>query len=655
MSILGWLLVLAVPALVLLPQLRRACGPVRGVQAGAGVLFGLGAFWLVLDRARQPVAGAAPDRSPAASVSADACFKCHEAHYASWRRTYHRTMTREATPEYVKGDFADALLPYRGTTTRLTREGDAYFMETVDPAWAARAAEAGRPLEEQGPAPARRFRVDRLVGSHWFQECLTRDESGRYVRLPVSYHLVEGRWVHTNGAFLAPDTDDFWSKSTAWNESCLFCHNTRPAKRPQHEGGRLVGYETETAELGISCEACHGPGGRHVRANQNPLRRFAVRDHGAADPTIVNPRRLSVERRDGVCAHCHGALVPRPEAWDRRSVADPYVAGDDLRQAYYHFRSEREQAALARGAAGEADVLARPGPADGRFWGDGTPLTTALEYNGMALSACYQGGRGSLSCLSCHTGHPDEPGFMLKPRMETNEACFQCHEGFRGRVAGHTHHPDGSAGSLCYNCHMPYQVYSLLTTHRTHRISVPRVADGVGTGKPGGCNLCHLDKSLGWTQERLAAWYGHEPVLLPAEDRELAASVVQLCRDDARSRVVVAGAFSWPPALEASGTAWQGPLLVRLLDHERFPAVRYLAHRGLRRVYGDQAVPYDYQAGAAERRRQAAALRPLLESHPRPETAAYPHLPLTPAGLPDDAALDRLLRRRNDPDVFINE
>jgi hypothetical protein len=167
--------------------------------------------------------------------------------------------------------------------------------------------------------------------------------------------------------------------------------------------------------------------------------------------------------------------------------------------------------------------------------------------------------------------------------------------------------------------------------------------------------LCHLDKSLGWTQDRLSAWFGHPPVKLSDEDRDHAASVVQMCRDDARSRVVVAGAFSWPPALQVSGTDWQGPLLVRLLERERYPAVRYLAHRSLRQIYGDEQVPFDYQAGAADRRRQLASLRTRLETGPCPRPETYPHLPVTADGLPDDAVLEKMLRLRNDPDVFINE
>jgi predicted CXXCH cytochrome family protein len=639
-----WLFLLA-PALVAVLQLWRALGARRGLGVGAAGLLVWGGGWLVLHAHGTAEPSPEPDGGSATSMT---CAKCHPAHYASWHRSYHRTMTRDATPEYVKGDFADAVFRFQGVTSHLSRSGDAFFMTTAEPDW----------KPESGPPRMQTFRVERLVGSHWFQECMARDPAGRYWRLPLSYHLVEGRWIHTNGAFLAPDTDDFWSKTSIWNETCLFCHNTRPSKRPVRRRAGPPGYDSEVVELGIACEACHGPGEEHVRANHNPARRLALRGQG--DPTIVNPRRLSAELADHICAHCHGGTVPRAEAWDRVTVTDPFRAGNDLLGTFDLFWSEAQQLQLNRepprfpGTTRRPPREYRPGPTDGRFWGDGTPLTTALEYTGLALSACYEQGRGRLRCTSCHALHGDEPNFQLAPGMDTNAACYQCHDGYRDRLTEHTHHAADSPGSLCYNCHMPYQVYSLLTGHRSHRIVSPRVADSVGTGKPHACNLCHLDRSLAWTQDYLGRWYGRAAEPLPEVERRMASAVVQLCQSDARSRAVVAAAFSWPAAAQASGRDWAGPLLTRLLEDERYPAVRYLAHRGLRALYGADAGPYDYLADPAERGDQLRRLRARFDGRPRP-AAAHPDLPLRPDGTVDEARLRELLRGRNDPDLTINE
>jgi len=647
-----WALGLLTAAL-LLPQLARVFGRTRGIVLGLLLLAALGGGWWLLGRGA--LADAPADWSSVASIPSASCAKCHPDHHASWHRTYHRTMTREATPENVKGDFDNAVRDYQGLRTRLLRQGEAFWMETVDPGWALHRARAG-PADHLPPKSVL-LRVDRLVGSHWIQECLHRDANGQYGRLPVLYHIAEKRWLPSNGAFLTPDTDDFWGqcRGAAWNESCLYCHNTGPSKNPvRGRRGELLGYQTEVAELGIACEACHGPGGDHVRLNHNPARRLALQQGAAGDPSIVHPGRLPVPRRDEICARCHGALVPKPAHWDPFTHRDPYIAGQELTRYNHFFWSEAEQAVLAgRGRSGEGPP--GPRPPDGRFWADGTPLTTALEYNGMALSACYQNGGGRLSCLSCHTMHPDDPNFMLKPGMRTNEACYQCHDDYRVRLASHTRHAAGSPGSLCYSCHMPYLVYSLLTTHRSHRIQVPDVRDSAGTGKPHACNLCHLDKSLGWTREQLGRWSDRhrQGQPLSAEEESVSAAVLLLARADARGRVMVAGAFSDPAARRAAGTDWFGPFLTRLLEHERYPAVRYLAHRGLRTALGEEtAGPFDYLAAPAERAAQLRALRQRLDV---PLRRPLPYLPLTARGLPDEAVLRRLLEQRHDPDLAINE
>jgi predicted CXXCH cytochrome family protein len=653
MSSLAWtLLVMCVLASAVLAQLLRAAGA-RGLFVGLALTGLLAGGWWFLDRCGAPL-GPPADWSAVASVSSETCAKCHPDHYDSWHRTYHRSMTREATPENVKGDFDGAVYEYRGRQTWLSREGDSFFMTIVDPAWELQRLRAGERADRIGPPRSARLRVDRTVGSHWVQEYMHRDATGKYNRLPVLYHIGEKRWVHSYGAFAVPEGADFWglSRGFAWNDTCLYCHNTGPVKNPTvGRQGQLIGYNTQVAELGISCEACHGPGSEHVRLNQNPARRFAVGRADTGDPSIVHPARLPIPRRDEICARCHGALVPRKEMWDRRSQRDPFIAGQELGKFNLFFHSEAEQYRLA-------GMKVPPGtePIDGRFWGDGTPLTTALEYNGMTLSACYQSGQGRMSCLSCHQGHPGDPNFMLKPGMNGNEACFQCHEGYRDRLAEHTQHGAGSSGSLCVNCHMPHQVYSLLTTHRSHRIQIPDVQDS-RTGKPNACNLCHLDRSLGWTQQQLARWGKRPGKRLPdlsEDERTISAALLLLARGDARSRVIVAGAFSRPEAQQASGTDWFGPFLTRLMDRDRYAIVRYLGHRGLRTAYGEtSAGPYDYLAAPARRAAQAQSLRERFDA--TPISRPLPYLPLTARGLPDDAILDRLLKARKDPDLTINE
>src|SRR5262245_59447093 len=189
-----WVLLLLLSTLLLVVIiLVRAFGRTRGALLGLVFVAAAAGGWWLIDRAPPPAPGPGPADVRAAPVSPAECAGCHAQQHESWQRTYHRTMTRDATPENVKGDFSDAVYHYQGLPTRLTREGDAFFMETVDPDWARLRARAGDQASRLPPPRFVKLSVDRLVGSHWIQECMHRTPQGRFVRLPVLYHIVERR------------------------------------------------------------------------------------------------------------------------------------------------------------------------------------------------------------------------------------------------------------------------------------------------------------------------------------------------------------------------------------------------------------------------------------------------------------------------------
>jgi hypothetical protein len=114
------------------------------------------------------------------------------------------------------------------------------------------------------------------------------------------------------------------------------------------------------------------------------------------------------------------------------------------------------------------------------------------------------------------------------------------------------------------------------------------------------------------------------------------------------------GAFSNPAARQASGADWFGSLLTRLLEDERYPAVRYLGQRALLAAHGESpAGSFDYLATRTQRGEQLRTLRERFDATPvrRP----LPFIPLNAKGLPDEAALNRLLAGRYDPDLNIHE
>jgi formate-dependent nitrite reductase cytochrome c552 subunit len=411
-------------------------------------------------------------------------------------------------------------------------------------------------------------------------------------QLPAIWLPVERRWIPRRSAVMRPPSQHAASETGAWNGVCVACHATNG--QPQFDtpfGSQPIATQradTRAAEFGVSCEACHGPAETHVRVNRNALRRYAIHLSGRPDPTIVQPKRLSAQVSSQVCGQCHSFW----EFADARSERDanthglPYRPGDELSATRFIVQPTRnlESATL------QAFLAEDPGFLRDIFWPDGMVRATGREYNGLIESPCYKNATSderTLTCFSCHSMHTaagDHRAIgawaddQLAPRAAGNEACGQCHA--RQSSAAHTHHRPESAGSSCYNCHMPYTTYGLLKTIRSHQISSPSVQTTIDTGRPNACNLCHLDKTLAWTAESLEAWYGITPLTMGEDERQVAASLLALLKGDAGQRAIAAQAMGWAPAQEASGSAWLTPYLA-LLTRDSYDAVRHIAARSM--------------------------------------------------------------------------
>ena len=144
--------------------------------------------------------------------------------------------------------------------------------------------------------------------------------------------------------------------------------------------------------------------------------------------------------------------------------------------------------------------------------------------------------------------------------MRSNQACLQCHKEMANDITAHTRHAANSAGSNCYNCHMPHTSYGLLKAIRGHTIETPDVATTLETGRPNACNLCHLDKTLDWTAEHLAKRTDQPKAKVPPIHQTTAASAVWLLNGDAGQRALAAWHMGWEPALITSlaGAAFAG-------------------------------------------------------------------------------------------------
>jgi hypothetical protein len=264
-------------------------------------------------------------------VGVDRCERCHEDETALWRGSHHDRAMAEATEETVLGDFADTSFTYAGVTSRFYRRGEGFFVETDGPDGA---------LTE--------FPIDYVFGFTPLQQYLAPMPDGRYQALGIAWDsrpAEDGgqRWFHLYPGENVDYRDVLhWTKlSQSWDSQCAECHSTNLRKHYVPPEDR---FATTFSEIDVSCEACHGPGSRHVAWAEEAERRetepqgdpglvvrFDERRHrswkmdmerGIAIPKEAPELRVENE----MCGRCHAR---------RGLLTEDYLPGQLLAQTHH--------------------------------------------------------------------------------------------------------------------------------------------------------------------------------------------------------------------------------------------------------------------------------------------------------------------------------
>lgn len=534
-----------------------------------------------------------PQRIDAGYVSSNKCAACHPNEHHSWHASYHRTMTQAATPENVVAPFDNVTLETAGQTATLKQSGDEFWVNTVDQSWEQEKFTAwAKTREDNGPDPFDSDqdppRVDAQVvmttGSHHFQAYWIKGKEGRELwQFPWRYHIAEKRWVHRKDVFLTPPEwrPGMWFR--VWNSQCIYCHSTGPF--PGEDLATGVMEETKVTELGIACEACHGPAEDHVAFHEATSLNGTA--HGDRVDPIINPTKLSHKASSQICGSCHSHFNHSdPEL----SVHGPrFRPGKNL----FHFGH-------LESPPSSPEILTR-------FWGDGANRSGGREFSGMSTSKCYT--LGEMSCTSCHSMHQSNPNDQLSEAGLSAEACLQCHEEYRDEksLTAHTHHLADSSGSDCYNCHMPHTNYALYKAIRSHRVDVPKVVPLESNARPNACNLCHLDQTQQWTAEYLEEWFDIQSPPLSTDDKKYAVGPLWALKGDAGQRVIMAWHLGWQSAREASGTVWMQWLIAQLMK-DPYAAVRWIAFDSMRKDTRFENVQFDFDEDTVARNKMVDAI-----------------------------------------------
>ena len=241
-------------------------------------------------------------------------------------------------------------------------------------------------------------RLEYFLGSGHIGLTYLYDKNGYWLETPVAYY------AKLQGYAMKPGAEGMHTMPPALplNPSCLRCHMSGVAK--QVEGTDNLYRGLPFAQAGITCEGCHGDAREHV----------ATKGQAA----VVNPVKLSPERRDSTCIVCHLEGDTSVERHGK-AVLD-YKPGDDIRESITYFV-----------AAGEM-----------------TTKRAVSEIEQFNASRCKLATGPAMSCMNCHDPHrsiaeAEKVGFY-------RAKCLGCHAP-QGFVA-ETHfggNPD------CLGCHMP--------------------------------------------------------------------------------------------------------------------------------------------------------------------------------------------------------
>jgi len=256
-------------------------------------------------------------------------------------------------------------------------------------------------------------------------------------------------------------------------DTCLGCHNNATVTglfltkhaRPNDPHGPF-------GHGGLQCEACHGPGGAHVKAGGGPP--AGMVDFGAH-------ALATVAQQNANCLGCHQSNAAH-------NWASSAHAASNLACASCHIVHAAKDPVLS--AAAQIEVC--------------TGCHQA-QHTDLFKPSHHPLREGKMACTDCHSPHGSTaPAQLVKNTV--NETCTSCHAEYRGPFLWE-HQP---VTEDCTNCHEPHgSVQSSLLKMRTPFLcqschegaghpSIANTPQGLpGGGMPsayllvGGCINCH--------------------------------------------------------------------------------------------------------------------------------------------------------------------
>lgn len=267
--------------------------------------------------------------------------------------------------------------------------------------------------------------IDYVMGSgNHARSYLHRTDRGMLIELPLGWYPDKG-----GGWGMVPGSDTEHPQTRRFiSYKCMFCHNGYPNIPTANRAAGSEPVFLGDLPAGIDCQRCHGPGAEHVRT--------------AGRAAIVNPAKLSPERRMEVCMQCHlettsGRIPAVLQRFDRETFS--YIPGQPLADFAISFDH-----APGTGHEGKFEAV-------------------SSVYR-LRQSRCFLESGGKLECATCHDPHRIPRG--EEATRQYSKVCLECHT---------STHPAGvTAAGDCIGCHMPKRrvddaPHVLMTDHSIQR------------------------------------------------------------------------------------------------------------------------------------------------------------------------------------------
>ncbi|MEP9388855.1 tetratricopeptide repeat protein [Mesorhizobium sp. KR9-304] len=376
------------------------------------------------------------------------CASCHADQAAAFAKSHHAKAMATADDSTVRANFGDASFEHDGILTRFSKRGGQFFVRTEGP--------DGKEGE---------FQVKYTFAYEPLQQYLVDIGGGRLQALDVAWdtNKQEWFWLGVDQPAKPGSTYHWTGPFYRWNRTCIDCHSTDPQANFQPETGE---YKSTYVATSIGCQSCHGGGAKHVQWAE-----------AGGSQSIVNFGLPPAEQN--VCLGCHTRRTKLLGGYGPGKVFLDHFSPDLLRPDLY--------------------------------FSDGQILDEVFEYGSFQQSKMARAG---VVCLDCHRQHE------ATLKADGNAVCTQCHTESRPErftdfdpsgsfdTPAHTHHPAGSDGALCANCHMPERTYMKVDPRRDHSFVIPRPDLSIAYGTPNACTSCHENTTNDWAVETMDKWYG---------------------------------------------------------------------------------------------------------------------------------------------------